>query len=421
MGGYIAAVEFSARLEPSFGADRISPRVPEGAEIEVSSTAAAGIGNKWLNLVAVDSAARGGWVNLDWLKRVDSAGRDMTDAERDVFCAIVTKAARQNQTDRDYLMAVAQTESGINNTRSKLSGAFGPFQFTHKTWSDLVKRDAAETGITVSMRFDWQHQPTMAAILTRANEKSLAGTLGRPPLLGELYFAHVFGRAGASRLLSADPDADFVATYEAAFPGTSEKVAKGNPFVRAATIAGVRTELDRRLDDGFYRALPIIDRQPDEIRFVHAPAGEGPAWLRVAREELARGVAEIKGKASEKRIEEYHAAAGSSGSTDDVPWCGSFVAFCMRKSGLPAIAASLPPVPVRAANWKDWGQPAPAPTPLGAVIVLHPVPGSSSSGHVGFWVGETATHVTLLGGNQSDRVRESDYPVDRVRARRWFP
>jgi hypothetical protein len=35
----------------------------------------------------------------------------------------------------------------------------------------------------------------------------------------------------------------------------------------------------------------------------------------------------------------------------------------------------------------------------------------TGTGHVGFVVSFTNTHVTLLGGNQSNRVREQDFPL----------
>jgi hypothetical protein len=88
------------------------------------------------------------------------------------------------------------------------------------------------------------------------------------------------------------------------------------------------------------------------------------------------------------------------------------------------VAASVPKTdPALAATWKGWGNPLPANasnTPQGAVVVLSPTENADGSGHVGFFVSGNVNTITLLGGNQSNAVKESTYARSRVAAIRWL-
>jgi hypothetical protein len=53
-------------------------------------------------------------------------------------------------------------------------------------------------------------------------------------------------------------------------------------------------------------------------------------------------------------------------------------------------------------------------------VVLAPTENHDVSGHVGFHVKGDANTITLLGGNQSDAVKESTYARSRVAAIRWL-
>lgn len=105
----------------------------------------------------------------------------------------------------------------------------------------------------------------------------------------------------------------------------------------------------------------------------------------------------------------------SVGDPTVYPWCGDLVQT--------AIALSMPnePIPTNpylARNWMKFGIPC---TPqFGAVVVFwreHKT--QSHKGHVGFYVGETATHVLTRGGNQSNRVNDSLIAKDRLLGYRW--
>jgi uncharacterized protein (TIGR02594 family) len=143
-----------------------------------------------------------------------------------------------------------------------------------------------------------------------------------------------------------------------------------------------------------------------------------PRWLEIA--EAEQGVHEIPGPASEKRIVEYHSVTTLKATDDSVPWCSSFCAWCMERAGIKSTRSA------RARSWCSWGIPSEA-VP-GAVVVLKQrtvgkdkATGSASGFHVGFFISKTPTHIRLLGGNQGDSVKYSDFPLEKyaVWEMRW--
>lgn len=97
-----------------------------------------------------------------------------------------------------------------------------------------------------------------------------------------------------------------------------------------------------------------------------------------------------------------------------IPWCGIFVAHCLRKT-IPGI--HVPRFHMRARPWSRWGH-ATTPRP-GAVVVFWRYFRRSPFGHVGFYWAEDADEIHVLSGNQSDRMKISKYPKDRMIACRW--
>lgn len=154
---------------------------------------------------------------------------------------------------------------------------------------------------------------------------------------------------------------------------------------------------------------------------VAEPPGAGGAapWMRVANAE--KGVSEIAGRGANQRIVAYHATTGLGARSDEVPWCSSFVNWCLDQVGIRGTNSAA------AASWSPWGQAVEDPR-YGAIVHIFRKPrgvdgstGSSSGNHVAFLVGRTATHISLLGGNQSNRVRVSNFPLSQyqVKAMRW--
>ena len=173
---------------------------------------------------------------------------------------------------------------------------------------------------------------------------------------------------------------------------TLEEVARLNPHIEdlARIFPGMAVNLP---GDG-----PV--KRENEV------GGEIP-WFQIAREELALGVAEIRGDADNPRIIEYHATCTLRATNDETAWCSSFVNWCVIQAGLKGTNSAA------ARSWLPWegGRAVPAPT-LGCITVLSR--GKPWQGHVGFFVSETDSHVTLLGGNQSNAVSEAAYAKSRV-------
>jgi len=206
-------------------------------------------------------------------------------------------------------------------------------------------------------------------------------------------------------------DADVATLFKSRgkFTGTNDANSKTvGEFVEAVSSA---------MDTALTGAFALIKEFAPEALF---PIGAGRApWFDIARAEQKAGV-----KEPDARILEYFNAIHFDTNTTKTPWCAAFVSFCMLKSGNKKAADSVPnQAPARAATWRNWGEALPLNSteiPQGAVVVLSPTEKNDSSGHVSFFVSGNQNTVTLLGGNQSDAVRESTYARSRVVAIQWM-
>jgi uncharacterized protein (TIGR02594 family) len=79
---------------------------------------------------------------------------------------------------------------------------------------------------------------------------------------------------------------------------------------------------------------------------------------------------------------------------DSIPWCGLFAATVVSRAGLDPVAS-----PLWARNWAKFGTKAAVPS-LGDILVFV----RPGGGHVGIYVGESATTYHVLAGNQGDKV-----------------
>lgn len=130
-------------------------------------------------------------------------------------------------------------------------------------------------------------------------------------------------------------------------------------------------------------------------------------WLQEARRLL--GVREKVGPGSNHIILDWATAAGIPYKSDDIAWCGLFVAHCISAT---LSGETLPANPLGAQNWKRFGGPCAAQP--GAVLVFWREKPSSWKGHVGFYVGEDAAAYYVLGGNQGDKVSVVRIARDRL-------
>ncbi len=125
-----------------------------------------------------------------------------------------------------------------------------------------------------------------------------------------------------------------------------------------------------------------------------------PPWLKKAKLEI--GVHELSGEAHNERILQYHRETKLQATSDEVPWCASFACAMLEWSGVPS------PRSARAMDFMKWGLELQKPV-LGCIVVMSRGPGL---GHVGFYVHESDSKITLLGGNQKDSVCEMAFPKE---------
>jgi uncharacterized protein (TIGR02594 family) len=159
------------------------------------------------------------------------------------------------------------------------------------------------------------------------------------------------------------------------------------------------------------------------LRSAHSVApepGTAPRWMELALGE--QGQAEVAGSGKDNpRILEYHQATALRASSDETPWCSSFVNWVMRQSGHTGTQNAL------ASSWLSWGEKLAEPR-YGAIAIIrsrsaagNAATGSSTGYHVGFLVEQTDKALRILGGNQSDSVKVSSFSLEKytLEGYRW--
>jgi uncharacterized protein (TIGR02594 family) len=126
----------------------------------------------------------------------------------------------------------------------------------------------------------------------------------------------------------------------------------------------------------------------------------------IALKEL--GVQEHIGIAHNPRILEYHQATSLKASSDEIPWCASFVNWCLREAGLNGTNSAS------ARSFLAWGKDILLEEAEQGDIVIFSRGSNPAFGHVGFYAGRTQTTINVLGGNQSNRVSLAAYPISKL-------
>jgi len=135
-------------------------------------------------------------------------------------------------------------------------------------------------------------------------------------------------------------------------------------------------------------------------------------WFQEARRLI--GVREAVGPGNEPKIIDWATKTGIDYKSDDIPWCGLFVAHCISST---LLEEPLPANPLTARNWMKFG--APAQPALGSVLVFWRGRKDGWQGHVGFYAGEDAAAYHVLGGNQGDAVSITRIKRERLLDVRW--
>lgn len=124
------------------------------------------------------------------------------------------------------------------------------------------------------------------------------------------------------------------------------------------------------------------------------------------------GVKSILGHQHHPRILEYHSTTGGF-SDDETPWCSSFVQWVLKQNGVGGTGSAA------ARSWMNWGTKTTHPK-QGDIVVFWRVAVNSWQGHVGFYSHEDATHIHVLGGNQSRAVNIQRYAKTRLLGYRTY-
>ena len=149
-----------------------------------------------------------------------------------------------------------------------------------------------------------------------------------------------------------------------------------------------------------------------EVKGAKAPApvedANEPLWLAEARRWL--GTREVVGTANNPDIMKWATDLDQWYPGDDVPWCGLFIAHCM-KIGAPNEPQDFNRLGAR--EWLKFGERATSPY-WGGVCVFWRESRQSWKGHVAIAVGMTDTVIRCIGGNQNDSVSIKNFPRSRL-------
>lgn len=125
-------------------------------------------------------------------------------------------------------------------------------------------------------------------------------------------------------------------------------------------------------------------------------------YMEVAKTHL--GVTEIKGIKNNELIVKWWIKLGAWFREDETPWCGLFVALCLKDAGY-----VVPAQFYRALKWLDYGLP--CGVGVGAIAIMK----REGGGHVAFVAGKTKEgKIVLLGGNQGDKVCYTSVAPERI-------
>jgi len=128
----------------------------------------------------------------------------------------------------------------------------------------------------------------------------------------------------------------------------------------------------------------------------------------------------VHGMHERRQFKELYAwlkSAGKAVNPADTPWCGDAVETSLLRA-LPH--ASVPANPHASISWLTFGQSLREPM-FGCILIFWRGNPKGWQGHVGYYVGEDATHYHVLGGNQSDSVSIARIAKNRLReyGMRW--
>jgi uncharacterized protein (TIGR02594 family) len=287
-----------------------------------------------------------------------------------------------------YLLAVAQLRSGISSDDD--GERKGPFRLTQAEW------DANSTNEEFDIHFKPVHissplrQCAVFGLMAHRAFDAFVSDTARNPTAQELYL----------RQWPAADKPSLAADFQKALDDTAallDPAAKAVLDDPASAPPAIKTP-----DQPTTRPVPTLDPQ------------SGPEWYKLATGQL--GVREIGDTNNGPEITRYRqlAQAGSPGD----PWCAIFVnamfALCQNPT-LPGTRSASSQSFRSSPNFVKLDGPA-----LGAVVVFWRESPNSGKGHVGFYRGESAESIYVLGGNENNMVQIA--PMKRRQLKDyWWP
>ncbi len=389
---------------------------------------------EWIN-VYIPPGIIDGWVKSTEGKEVPDPDPAPLDPEMFVRqCALTDRsmnndpAVTPNFVSADFLIARAIFETGVTQTVFSAPYCTGPFRLHQDEWNAFLNSDLEIRKLFKPTDVIYPMVQVYAAghaMHAAGKEFTALWVVANPqdrefvPSYLDLFHTYLSDSSTAVAIRASEPSEPEKPLSALVKPGVLTAIAsraslsqiKGDTTVREF-VTNTEALLTSALDAAFDKIKTLA---PDELpKAATATAGSTP-WFDVARAELAANITETR---APDRIRTYFSATDHGPIGGGIPaWCGAFAAFCMKSSASP-----VPKGAALAVNWKSWGSRSlPVGSdeiPVGAVVVLTPSPGTNSSGHVGFFsaFSEDGKQVELLGGNQSNEVKLSKFPITRVAA-----
>jgi uncharacterized protein (TIGR02594 family) len=293
-----------------------------------------------------------------------------------------------------YLLAVAQFRSKISDDSA--DGQIGPFQLRQSQWNANSESDEFDLHFTPEQIGSSSRQCAVFGFMAHRAFDIFVSIKGRNPTAKELY-------------LQQWPDTplkNFDAELQQALDVTAPLLEPAAQEVLddPESVPPVITEVDQKTD----RPVPPVSADQRA-----ADAGKVPEWYTLALAEL--GTRE-EGDNSGAAIARYRKLAQCGQDHD--PWCAIFAnaMFALCKSpAVPGTKSASSQSFRTDPNFQKLDGPAP-----GAVVVFWRKSPRSGLGHVGFYRGETAESVYVLGGNEDDMVQIEPLSKNQLRGY-WWP
>jgi hypothetical protein len=149
--------------------------------------------------------------------------------------------AKDDGSDRPFTDRLQLAESGSNpNAKNPLSSASGPWQITDGTLQTIQQNhpELANAG---------KNDPRVRDALLSDNQAVLAKVLGRAPSDGEQYSAWLLGADGASKFLTADPNASVASVVSAEAIANNKGIftdAQGKPLSVSQAYANITQRIE---------------------------------------------------------------------------------------------------------------------------------------------------------------------------------